>query len=137
MPCLRYKPQQHNRAPVGEFPTRDSRLSKIRIYIVRPLRKSRGCFSLLKIFDRFTCFSVAEPIQNITAATVTQSLVDQWISFLWVSCHDTDKWGAQFESILLNEITELLSTCRLRTALYKLQSNGMVEPQHCTLSFMA
>lgn len=81
--------------------------------MVDSLRRIRDLFYLLTMIYRLTLFSVAVPIQNITAVTVTPIIVDHGISSFGVSATILRDRGTQFESILFNEIMELLSTWQL------------------------
>lgn len=84
-PCQRSKIQRHNRVAAVEFLTPDARFQSIHTYIVGPLLVSPGCSYILIKIDPVAFviqwFPVALPIQNRTVVTVTQSLVDDWISF--------------------------------------------------------
>lgn len=80
--------------------------------------------------DRFICFSVAVPIQNIPTEIMVQSLVYHWISFFEVPATILMDQGMQFGFIPFNEVTVLLGTRRLWTAAYYPQANGMVDRLH-------
>lgn len=91
-----------------------------------------NCFYLLTVVDHFTCFPASLTIQNITATSVAQSLVNHWISFFGVLAMILTYRGTQFESVLFKEITGLLGTWRWQTAAYHPQADEMVERLHCT-----
>ena len=97
--------------------------------MVGPLPPSNGQVYLLTCIDRFTCWSEAIPLPDITL-TVTWALVSGWISWFGIPSTVTTDRGSQFESDLWRQLMILLGTTRLCTTSYHPQSNGLIEHFH-------
>ena len=85
------------------------------------------------MIDRATRWLEAVPLVDITAATVANAFVSSWISRFGVPLYVISDRGAQFESELFSNLSQILGFFRLRTTSYHPQTNGMVERVHRTL----
>lgn len=131
--CQKSKITRHTMSPVGSFLTTDRRFSHVHIDIVGPLPERSGFKYLLTAVDRASRWPEAWPITNITAETIAEALVANWVSRFGCPSTITTDRGMQFESRLFRRLTELLGSTRVRTTAYHPASNGLVERFHRTL----
>ena len=81
--CLQYhrlKIQRHTVTPFPTFATPDARFDHTHLDIVGPLPSSNGFTYLLTCVDRFTCWPEAISIADITAETVANAFVADWVT---------------------------------------------------------
>ena len=127
--CQKAKVHQHAKAPLGTYVTPDARFQHIHIDLVGPLPPSNGYVYLLTCIDRYSRWSDAIPIHDITTETVAKALVHHWIARYAPTTITTDR-GRQFESALFQELLNLLGSKRTRTTAYHPAANGIVERFH-------
>lgn len=131
--CQRAKVQKHTRTPVTQIPVPRVRFSHIHMDLVGPLPSSQGFSYLLTIVDRFTRWPEAYPLKQMTAETVAETFVREYVSRFGVPDVLTTDRGRQFESELFRQLTTLLGVERIRTSAYNPRANGLVERFHRTL----
>ncbi|KAH9580784.1 hypothetical protein MS3_00000726 [Schistosoma haematobium] len=124
MKCQKVKIHRHTSSAVGPFSHPDTRFEHIHIDIVGPLPFSNGYNYI------FPQWPVAIPIKDTSAESVAKALVENRISYYGVSATITTDRGAQFESRLFQQLTELLGIKRIRTTSYHPMANGIVECLH-------
>ena len=79
------------------------------------------------------CFSrwpTAVPIKDISASTVAKTILKEWISTFRTTQVITADRGAQFQSSLFQEFSNLLSFKHTKTTAYHPQGNGVDERFH-------
>src|ERR1700755_688703 len=128
--CQKNKVQWHTRAPLGSFLPPGERFQHVHVDLVGPLPPSEGCAYILTCIDRFTRWSEAIPIKDISAETVAKAFLTNWISRFGVPETITTDQGHQLESFLWRDFMSLLGTNRIRTSAYHPSANGMVERFH-------
>ena len=102
----------------------------LHIDIVGPLPEANGHHYQLTIIDRFTRWPVAVSLRDISAETVSRSILRKWIAvFPCPSIITTDR-GSQFQSTLFEEFTKLLGVKHIKTTAYYLCGNGLIERFH-------
>nr|VZI31799.1 unnamed protein product [Spirometra erinaceieuropaei] len=73
--CQRSKVQRHNEAPIGAFPGPGTRFSHVHLDSVGFLPLSNGCSHLFTWVERFTRWSEAIPLPDISAPTAAKSFL--------------------------------------------------------------
>ena len=102
-------------ASLGTFATPDARFDNIHIDIVDPLPPSDGYTYILTYIDRFTRWPETIPIRNITAEAIAQAFLSGWIASFGVPSTVTTDRGRQFESMLWQQLMQLLGSKRIQT----------------------
>ena len=74
--------------------------------------------------DPFTRWPEAITTKDINAATIARIFVKGWISRFGFPAKIKTDQGRQFESKLLKELTQIVSTKHLRTTAYHPAANG-------------
>ncbi len=130
--CQKAKVHRHIRSPLQQF-EKVGRFQHLHVDIVGPLLPSHGKQYTLTMIDRVTKWPEAVPISNISATTIAEVLVKQWISRFGTPVTITTDQGRQFESDLFKKLAEFLTTKKNRTTAYHPQANGQVERWHSVL----
>ena len=124
------------RAKLGHVPV-GAPLERVAIDIMGPLPQTdNGHEYLLVVGDYFTKWAEAYPLQDHTAQTVADVLVEQFVSRygLFRTLHSDQ--GREFESQLIAELCRLLRVKKTRTVPYNPKSDGLVERSNRTLKQM-
>lgn len=133
IPCQKSKIVRHNKAPLSQFLVPNERFSHINIDIVGRLPESKGHCYVLTIIDRFTRWSEAIPMPNMTTETVARNLISGWMARFGVPVNITSDKGGQFISNLFRDLNNLLGVNHFKTTSYHPQANGLIENWHRTL----
>ena len=115
------------RAPLQPKPA-FSRMERIACDIMGPLPiTERNNSYILVVVDYFTKFTEAYAIPDISAQTVADTIVTQWICRYGTPTILHSDQGRQFESQLFQEMCKLLDIHKTRTARYRPNSDGVCE----------
>lgn len=131
--CQKSKVIRHVKSPLGNFELPTQRFKSVSIDIVGPLPLCQNYRYVLTCIDRFTRWTEAIPLVDITAASVASAFLSIWISRYGVPAYITTDQGRQFESALFREFSRLLGAKVAHTTPYHPQSNGQIERWHRTL----
>lgn len=132
-PCQSSKVIRHTKAPIRKFIAPNERFEHINVDIIGPLPSCGDLRYCLTIIDRYTRWSEASPMPDMTATTVAQTIIRDWIARFGVPARITVDQGRQFESLVFHELNQMLGTQHLRTTSYHPQANGIIERFHRTL----
>lgn len=131
--CQKSKTTRHVKTLPADFTAPDGRFEHVHIDLIGPLSPSKGFRYCLTIIDRFSRWSEAIPIQDMTASTVARASFDNWIARFGVPKILTTDQGAQFESQIFNAFLQFTGCKRIRTTAYHPSANGLIERWHRTL----
>ena len=85
---------------------------------------------LLTIVDHFTRWVEVVPLVDVSAETVAQAFVSNWVSRFGTPPLITTNQRRQFESTLWSQLMKILGTHRSRTTVYHPSATGLVERLH-------
>lgn len=133
IPCQKSKVTRHTIAPVGNYGLPDARFSEVHMDLIGPLPISSGYKYCLTAIDRFTRWPEVIPLTDITAESVTQAFLFNWISRYGCPKKIVTDQGRQFESRLFHSLAKMCGIKLARTTAYHPACNGMIERMHRTL----
>lgn len=125
--CQKAKVNRHVKSPLGNFELPTERFKNISIDLVGPLPLCQNFRYVLTCIDRFTRWTEAIPLTDITATAVASAFLSGWVSLYGVPSSITTDQGRQFESALFREFSRLLGVNVTHTTPYHPQSNGQIE----------
>lgn len=128
--CQRNKVSRHTKPPTAQITIPPGRFMHIHLDLVGPLPSSQSNKYILTIIDRFSRWTEAIPLPDMTADTVAKAFVTNYVSRFGVPLEMSTDQGTQFESRLISGLNSLLGTSRIRTAAYNPQANGLIERFH-------
>lgn len=130
----RHRPAPKRRAPLVTESTSQP-FERIAMDITEMPLSSRGNRYALVIMDYFSKFVRIFPMPNQKAETVMEALF-HWVQELGVPERIHTDQGAQFESLMMQELYRKLDIHKTRTTPYHPESDGMVERFMRTLKDM-
>ena len=133
VPCQRAKIVRHVKAPLQSYADPSARFASLNLDLVGPLPAAEGFTYLMTVIDRFSRWTEAIPLLDITAQACAKALVRHWVSRFGVPAHLVTDQGRQFTSNLWRELMILMGTDHAMTTAYHPQSNGLIERFHRTL----
>lgn len=131
--CQLVKINRQNKTPLTHYVPPNGRLEHINVDIIGPLPLSNSFRYCLTIMGQFSKWPEAVPMTDMSAQTVAEKLIDQWISRFGPPLRITTDQGRQFESTIFHELSRTLGIHHLKTTGYHPQSNGLIERFHRTL----
>lgn len=131
--CQQSKISRHVKNNPAQFIPPDNRFKHIHLDIIDPLIEIESYRYCLTFIDRFSRWTEAVPLKEISAQTVSRAFFDNWVSRYGAPETLTTDQGAQFESQLFNALLILLGCQRIRTTAYHPSANRMIERWHRTL----
>ena len=134
--CQRSTPQKPLRAEMIPLPLISQPFQRIAMDLVGPLPKSRrGNRFILTIVDYATRYPEAIPLSSTEASRIAKELVTVF-SRTGIPEEILSDQGANFMSMLLQEMYQLLHIRRIRTSPYHPQTDGLVERFNGTMKGM-
>ncbi|TNN10123.1 Pro-Pol polyprotein, partial [Schistosoma japonicum] len=118
--CQRSKVQLHTITSPAKFLVPHRRVQHVHIDIVGPLPASKSFTHILTAIDSFTRWTIACPINDISAENIASVFLDRWIS----------NFGVHTTLALFREFTRLLGIHHISTTAYHPAANGLVERFH-------
>ena len=82
--------------------SQDGRFENVHMDLIGPMLNCDGYLYCLTLIDRFSRWTEAIPLKDITAQTVARAFYDGWIARFGAPRILTTDQGAQFESQLLD-----------------------------------
>ena len=125
--CQKSKIIRHNKTGIESIPPASGKFEEIHLDLVGPLAVNKECKYLLTIVDRFSRWTEAIPLKDITTASLVDNFLLHWVARYGIPRSITTDRGAQFESQIWKELLNSLGTKKIRTTAYHPQSNGLVE----------
>ena len=125
--CQKSKIIRHNKTGIESIPPASGKFEEIHLDLVGPLPVNKECKYLLTIVDRFSRWTEAIPLKDITTASIVDNFLLHWVARYGIPRTITTDRGAQFESQIWKELLNSLGTKKIRTTAYHPQSNGLVE----------
>ena len=128
--CQSSKIQRHIHAPLQSRVPPERRFGSLHVDIVGPLPECEGMKYLFTVIDRYTRWSEAIPMKEMTAEDCVKALIRHWISKFGVPGDITSDRGRQFTSHLWQDLNRLLGIASHNTTAYHAQANGLIERMH-------
>ena len=123
----------HTKSPFGTFSNSDARFSHVHIDLVGPMPMCQDYQYLLMVVDHFSRWPTTVPIKDILASTVAKTILKEWVSTFGTPEFIMTDRGAQFQSSLFQEFSNLLGVKHIKMTAYHPQTNGLVERFHRSL----
>jgi cleavage and polyadenylation specificity factor subunit 1 len=106
-PCQRSKVTRHVKAPLGNFTLPSARFSHVHIDMVGQLPVSSGFRYCLTAIDRYTCWSEALPLSDVTTEAFAKAFVSLSVPRFGCPQQFTTDQGRQFEAPLFKTLATI------------------------------
>lgn len=124
MPRQQSKIARQNKFLPREFPVPDACFDHVHVDIVGPLVTSKGYNYGLIMMDRYTRWSQARQMVDMTTESCARAFYEVWITRYGAPTLITTDQGEQFEAQLFEALCHLTSTDHVRNTAYHSQSDG-------------
>lgn len=132
--CQVNKSGGSNRIPLRITTTAVKSFEKVALDIVGPLPLSNyGNSFLLTLQDNLTKFSMAIPLRDQKAVTVSRKFVEEYMCIFGLPESILTDQGTNFMSSVFKNMCKLLRIKKINTTAYHPESNGALENTHKTL----
>lgn len=131
--CQSAKINRHTKSAFQIFNIPKGRFEHIHIDLVGPLTPSDGSTYILTVIERFTRWTEAFPLRDITSYTIAKTLLVHYFSRFGIPHSITHDQGLQFESKLFSEFNKFFGSKQIHSSSYHPQSNGILERFHRSL----
>lgn len=129
--CARAKVQPQEKAAVEPIPIPLQKFAHVHVDLVGPWPSSaEGHTHLMTVIDRTTRWTEAIPMQSVTAQSVADAFVRDWVARYGVPSTVTTDQGPQFTSSTWKCMCNTIGAKHVQTTAYHPQANGMVERYH-------
>ncbi|EFA01457.1 Retrovirus-related Pol polyprotein from transposon 412-like Protein [Tribolium castaneum] len=91
--CQREKNQRHTHAPFGAFTNPEACFTHVHVDIVEPLPHAEGKQYLRTMINRFTTWSEAIPLSDVSAESCAKAFYENWIARFGVPTQVTTDRG--------------------------------------------
>ena len=128
--CQRSKVIRHTLPPAQQIPMPTRRFEHIHVDVVGPLPASQGFTHLFTIVDRFSRWPEVIPISDTSAGSLCMALLHGWVARHGLPSVISSDRGAQFTSMIWENMSTTLGVKLQPTVAYHPQANGLVERLH-------
>jgi len=132
--CQSGKIHRHTHRPLAELPCPSQRFTSVHMDIVGPLDNQPGqARYLLTIIDSFSRWVEVFPLHDISAESVSDAFLFQWVARFGPPLTLTTDRGTQFMSEIMSIVNTILGINHIRTCAYNPKANGIIERFHRSL----
>ena len=133
MECQKSKVHKHTKTLIKRYPTLTAKFQWLNLDICGPFPEIPGYQYLLTIYDRYTRWTTAIPIPNITFETVAKAFMHSWVSTYGVPAYISTDSARIFCGVIWTKLTQLLGCKSIRTSPRRPESNSGIERYHRSL----
>jgi transposase InsO family protein len=126
--CCRHKrAKQRPRSPLKKFHAGEP-MERVHIDILGPLAETEQQNKyVLVMIDQFTKWVELKALPEQTAETVARAFIEEFVCRMGCALQVHSDQGSNFESLLFQEVCDLLQMAKTRTTPYRPSANGQVE----------
>ena len=121
------KVTKHNTTASTVMPPSCGKFHDTHLDIVGPLQELKGMHYILTTVDRYSRWTMAEPMPDQLVSTVAHTFIRGWIQHHRAPHTIMMDSGANFESSLFNSLLRRLGSQQIHSTAYHPHHNGMVE----------
>ena len=134
--CVARKSPVNRHQPMGHVPV-SGRFERVAMDLLDvSVISAKGYKYILVVCDYFTKYTEAYPLQDKTARSVADALMDIWLPRYGFPLFLHSDQGKEFDNAMIHKLSELLGTVKTKTTPYHPRSDGLVERFNRTLLAM-